>query len=60
MSSERLLPCPFCGSEAKVDHSNEKSQVICTHCNSRATRFEVGFSYSADDEAIKAWNKRTN
>lgn len=51
-------PCPFCGSEAGVDHDDDHYSVSCTnyYCKVECfTDFSVPTSY---DDAIKAWNNR--
>lgn len=57
MNNKELLPCPFCGGEAKLwrtedsfDSNGWYTEVICQHCNARTTGNE--------DEAINAWNTR--
>lgn len=45
-----LLPCPFCGGEARGRTGSRSSWVECSVC-------EIGTKYSAD--AASMWNKRT-
>ncbi len=48
--SDKIEPCPFCGSEAEVDE--ELGSILCSGC---------GFAYDMNGpakEAIEAWNKR--
>ena len=54
--NEKLKPCPFCGSidvEEKQYGDNE-FWVSCADCGARIPEYE---DY---DEAIEAWNRRTN
>ncbi len=57
MKNKELLPCPFCGGEASMvrgTFTKTIGSVICTKC---------GIStqvYVTDEDAIKAWNTRTN
>ena len=57
---ERLLPCPFCGSEAKIFGPDENKMwgIVCqqpeTLCNVRLL-----YCHSKE-EAIQQWNKRAN
>src|SRR5690554_2241553 len=54
MNHEKLLPCPFCGGEAKPPEEQTAGYwVECTECKSRGSRrfFEIA--------AIAAWNRRT-
>lgn len=55
--------CPFCGGEAELKHGNfllsQISYVQCQDCFARTPNKLVGADWCADEEAIKAWNKRT-
>ncbi len=61
-----LKPCPFCGGKAGVVYTSDENVYIeCKNCNAimgrtRGTRdFERGFlSFSDEDKAIEAWNRR--
>lgn len=68
MSEEmKLLPCPFCGGEARMlkklwPPSDEVSYyVVCEHFGDSDEECPMGHSGLWDDEdiAIKVWNKRT-
>jgi Lar family restriction alleviation protein len=61
--SEKLKPCPFCGGQA-VLHKAEResflmaktiflSQISCASCGVNTGVFKE------EDNAIKAWNRRT-
>ena len=54
--SEKLKPCPFCGSEANLYECRwlgiTSYGVECTKCDA------ILEGYSTKEEAIKAWNKR--
>lgn len=52
--SEKLKPCPFCGSEAAMEcrDGNESFYVFCAKCGAAAA------SRYAKDAARKAWNRR--
>lgn len=57
MSEIKLLPCPFCGGEARLRgeryfQPNVRRNVICKEC------FSNSGWYKTDEEAIKAWNTR--
>lgn len=53
---ERLEPCPFCGSEARLISGFEDNYVICR--NDDCASAIVARSFSSADEAIAAWNRR--
>jgi len=47
--SEKLLPCPFCGSNVELDYYDGVPVAQCPSC-------EIGITH--DSEAIKKWNTR--
>lgn len=61
--SEELKPCPFCGGEASVDlYHADDWQVTCIgsySCHGWRV-FEDNAGYDSPEEAIKAWNTRSN
>lgn len=58
--TKKLLPCPFCGGEADLEHytvgtwddPEDRYEVDCTRCNASIE------SQSTEAEAVEAWNKR--
>lgn len=53
--TEKLKPCPFCGSDdVVVEETYASGYVRCRGCGA-----EGGFRYS-HEEAAAAWNSRTN
>ena len=52
--ADKLVPCPFCGGDAKLRKSDFGFYVICEDC------MVVTQTYSTDDDAISTWNKRSN
>ena len=59
---EELEPCPFCGGEAELMHIHafsEQSYIICLKCGARTREFRISTERSSDQEAIEAWNRRT-
>ena len=52
----KLLPCPFCGGEAKIDITGDGGyRVTCKRILGCGCKFEW-FDY--ENEAINAWNTR--
>lgn len=51
MSEIKLLPCPFCGGEAKTFQTEPFTQVVCTKCGSRIERI-------GKELAAQIWNTR--
>ena len=55
MQKNKLLPCPFCGGEAKLienNHYTDIHSVICKNCYIESDR------YCTQEKAIRAWNTR--
>ena len=51
----KLLPCPFCGSEAQTEFTAHESPAIeCSDINCSAI-----ISGETKKDAVKNWNKRT-
>lgn len=63
MSCERLLKCPFCGGEAKINSwafLNCSALVKCKKCGARTLEYKSASYEDAKLNAIKAWNNRKN
>lgn len=70
MKNKELLPCPFCGGEAKLGtkahgHNIMSVYAVCTHCDARGEPFEYDYwqhkrKLEQREKAIAAWNTRTN
>jgi len=55
-NTNELLPCPFCGGEAKVTcfgRGRYQANVECTKCSCRLHE-----RFISKAEAMKAWNRR--
>jgi Lar family restriction alleviation protein len=50
--SEKLKPCPFCGSDAVHFRTVISDYVSCDNCGNGTA------GYSTKQKALKAWNKR--
>ena len=52
---EKLKPCPFCGREASLWHSDwcESSIVGCDYC-------KIFFTDNCEENAIADWNRRSD
>ena len=58
--NEKMLPCPFCGGEARLRYLKPLGWVQCKKCG--ATSAAVSDYYEETDgkgQAIAAWNRRT-
>ena len=50
---DRLLACPFCGSEPSLDERGDLFAVACKTCSARGDEYEFGA------HAVREWNRRT-
>ena len=58
MSEIKLLKCPFCGGEAKIDKTITNTvSVECTVCHA-SSRIILCTEGDIEQKAIKAWNTR--
>lgn len=53
MSNIELKPCPFCGNEGHLSQHGDSYIVSCFDCGA-----QIDYCAS-EEEAVKAWNKRT-
>ena len=62
--SEDLKLCPFCGSKAELHRETKKEKqgsiIRCKCCKAQSQFFPISFEISSDDEAIAAWNRRSD
>jgi len=58
--SERLKPCPFCGSKSvAIEKKNSGYQVRCHYCGARGKYVVATMCFEArKKEAADAWNRR--
>ena len=68
--SDKLKPCPFCGSSAKVVTRDVEPQcdtwygkkmecfVLCDECGCCLFDREFHEGFWSDEKAVEAWNKR--
>lgn len=64
---DKLKPCPFCGGEAKMvireDDGGYRAEIHCMSsceigCYAVSQHWALKKSW-AEDDAVKAWNRRT-
>lgn len=53
---EMIETCPFCGTEARLISGTEDHYVVCRNDDCAAAL--VARSFSSEEEAIAAWNRR--
>ena len=53
-----IKDCPFCGSDARLEHNMDMSYIYCTKCHIRTEGYKYAPDHSSDDDAVNAWNKR--
>lgn len=56
MSENKLLPCPFCGGEARLESNGQYAVVGCV--NSNCQGYACCYKYNSKKEAIEHWNTR--
>lgn len=59
-----LIPCPFCGGKAELEHEYifgfDYSTIKCKKCGVKTAPIKVSSTYSSDELAAEAWNRRTS
>lgn len=57
----KLKPCPFCGASAILWKRNGEVRIDCSKwsASDKSTHF-VGIGARTEEEAIEAWNRRTD
>lgn len=64
MTNEKLLPCPFCGGEARLDFDADGTgmcRVACQACDTEGPSVHISSCMKeeyARDEAVELWNTR--
>ena len=65
MIEPKLKPCPFCGGEAELTHTNDNNHYPFVRCKYGAylkpkcmANMYPWLNYKTDEEAIEAWNRR--
>lgn len=55
MSNNKLLPCPFCGGETKIENRGQYGYgIVCISCGAKSPDFQT------ETNAIKSWNDYAN
>ena len=64
MTEKDLLPCPFCGNQAKIRYEiiggDYAAYIQCSKCKTRTKSIIEDTDYCAVDEAAKLWNQRAD
>ena len=55
MSKEKLKPCPFCGSDAKLGTNFGRHSVDCKVCEVSIRSIHIT---GDGKDVVKAWNRR--
>lgn len=56
MNAEKLLPCPWCGAEARLERDiSPWVNCVNSYCELGSS---AGVEYASEAEAIAAWNTR--
>lgn len=61
MSAPELLPCPFCGGEARTENTATDASVRCPTCKFSVAREHytgTTVGWDATPRVIAAWNRR--
>ena len=56
MSEIKLLPCPFCGGDARLESTGQYAVVGCKNDNCQG--YACCYKYDSKKEAIEHWNTR--
>ena len=54
----KLLPCPFCGSPARLEGSFDHIFVVCGDTERKCGVIPETFMYDDKERAVKEWNTR--
>jgi Lar family restriction alleviation protein len=60
-TSEKLLPCPFCGGAAKLiewDSHDGRDSYNGVMCDNRECMVEPHFDSASGGDAVERWNRR--
>ena len=52
--TEKLKPCPFCGSEARLMRNQTAFYILCCECSAQSL-WDIH-----KEQAIEAWNRRAD
>lgn len=56
MKKVRLKECPFCGSKAGIEYSDNQYHPFCP--NEDCILCSVNYGFDSLEEAVEAWNMR--
>jgi len=59
MPEVKLLPCPFCGKDAKVTKCAERTHIACPYDGKSRWEHEAFVCNKSKAAAIRRWNRRT-
>jgi hypothetical protein len=57
-TSEKVLPCPFCGSAPTLENYVTEAAVHCWECRLMLARRHTASEDTGISEAAAAWNRR--
>lgn len=58
MENNKLLPCPFCGCEVKIEYRKMTDEYYILHENFKCILKKQFFESYDKEKLIKEWNKR--
>lgn len=58
--TEKLKPCPFCGTKVKIQYKEPQAMITCPECRLFMCRMDLGNEADGRRRLAEAWNRRAD